>query len=70
VSVVTSLRFLRLPDVEKVAGIRRSTIYKLEGEGKFPRRVPLPGGRAVAWIEAEIHAWISACIARRDGLIA
>jgi prophage regulatory protein len=70
VSVSASLRFLRLPDVERVAGIRRSTIYKLEGEGKFPRRVSLPGGRAVAWIEAEVQTWMAACIARRDALTA
>jgi len=32
-------------------------IYRLESEGRFPRRIKL-GVRAVGWIESEIEAWI------------
>ena len=32
--------------------------------GTFPAPVPL-GGRVVGWIEAEVHAWLTARIAQR-----
>jgi prophage regulatory protein len=32
-------------------------IYRLESEGRFPRRIKL-GIRAVGWIESEVEAWI------------
>lgn len=48
---------LRLPAVEKATGYRRSTIYKLIHEGKFPSPISL-GSRASAWVEDEINAWV------------
>ncbi|KAB1507405.1 AlpA family phage regulatory protein [Photobacterium damselae subsp. damselae] len=33
-------------------------------EDQFPKTVDL-GGRAVAWVESEIHEWIAAKIAAR-----
>jgi prophage regulatory protein len=32
-------------------------IYRLESEGRFPRRIKL-GIRAVGWIEGEVESWI------------
>ena len=40
---------LRLPDVERMTGIKRSMIYRLEGEGRFPKRVKI-GEHASAWV--------------------
>ena len=48
---------LRLPKVEAATGYKRSTIYRLIQEGKFPAPISL-GGRASAWIEEEVGAWI------------
>lgn len=56
---------LRLPDVERMTGIKRSMIYRLEGEGGFPRRVKI-GQHASAWVASEVGAWIAAGIAARD----
>jgi prophage regulatory protein len=39
--------------------------YKRSREGPFPRPVPL-GGRAVAWVEAEVSEWTDARVAERD----
>lgn len=50
-------RVLRLPQVCHRVGLCRSMIYRLESEGRFPRRIKL-GVRAVGWIESEIEAWI------------
>ena len=54
---MASKRLIRLPEVESKTGYRRSTIYRLAQEGKFPTPVAL-GARASAWIEDEINAWI------------
>lgn len=59
---------LRLPEVERRCGIKRSTILKLmalpEGTpGKFPQHVQLTGPRSVAWPSNLVAAWIEARIA-------
>jgi prophage regulatory protein len=53
-----SIRLLRLPQVIELVGLRRAAIYKLQSEGRFPRRVKL-GVRAVGWVEAEIQEWLA-----------
>lgn len=50
-------RFLRFPDVQKLVGLSRTTIWRLEQEGKFPARKKL-GENSVAWLEEEIEKWI------------
>ena len=50
-------KFLRLPDVIRRTGYKRSNIYHLMSLGEFPRSVQL-GPRAVAWLEHEIDEWI------------
>jgi prophage regulatory protein len=55
-------RLLRLTEVRRLTGLSRSTIYNRASLGTFPQRVSI-GERAVAWIESEIHAWISGQIA-------
>jgi prophage regulatory protein len=59
-------RLIRLPDVEAKTGLKHSAIYQRITEGAFPRQVPL-GPKAVAWLEAEIDAWIDHRTAERDG---
>jgi prophage regulatory protein len=48
---------LRLPEVKKITGLSRSTIYLRISEGRFPKPVSL-GGRAVGWLEAEVQQWL------------
>jgi predicted DNA-binding transcriptional regulator AlpA len=50
-----SRRSLRLPDVEKKVGVKRTQILEAVERGDFPApfRV-LPGGRAIAWDEGEV----------------
>jgi prophage regulatory protein len=54
----TVLRLLRLPGVKDRTGLGRSSIYDRVSRGEFPRPISLGDGRAVAWIESEINAWI------------
>ena len=55
---------LRFPTVKARTGLSRSTIYLRISRGTFPAPVSL-GSRAVGWIEAEVHAWLTARIAQR-----
>jgi prophage regulatory protein len=48
---------LRLPDVCKVTGLARSTVYRDTARGSFPRPVQLGPG-SVGWLESEVQAWI------------
>ena len=62
-------KLLRLPAVEAATGYKRSTIYHLIQKGEFPSPISLSDtGRASAWIEDEVNAWIEArVVASRPG---
>ncbi len=47
---------LRAKAVEHWTGLSRSTIDRLEAEGKFPKRRKI-GPSCVGWSAAEIEAW-------------
>ncbi len=55
---------VRLPEVETVAGLRRSHIYKLIGENDFPR--PIKIGSASRWSLREVQQWIADKLSERD----
>jgi prophage regulatory protein len=50
-------RLLRLPDVEAASGCKKSTIYKLMKEGKFPKCINITR-RMAAWSEAAVLQWV------------
>ena len=52
-----SHRILRLPEVKKLTGLSRSTIYLRMANQEFPESISL-GGRAVGWLERDINKWI------------
>ncbi len=54
-------RLIRLPAVEEVTGCKKSTIYKLMKEGKFPPCVRITS-RMVAWPETAVLTWVQARI--------
>ena len=53
-----SERLLRWKDVQDRVGICRSHAHNLIRDKKFPAPIKLTGGRASAWLESEITAWI------------
>jgi prophage regulatory protein len=57
-------RMLRRPEVERITGLKRSTIYVRMRDKTFPQAVPL-GSKAVGWRESEISAWLKDCIRAR-----
>ena len=58
-------RLLRRPEVERLTGLSRSSVYALTREGKFPRPVQL-GPRTVAWVDREVFTWIEERIQQRQ----
>ncbi|WP_418147028.1 AlpA family phage regulatory protein [Variovorax paradoxus] len=51
-------RLLRLPEVERLTGLRRSTIYEQMRSGIFPRSVKA-GQRTATWPESAVQSWIA-----------
>ena len=51
-------RFVREAEVLNLTGLSRTTRWRMEQNGKFPRRRQL-SVNAVAWRESEIRAWMA-----------
>ncbi len=52
--------------VLELTGLKTTQLYQLVKDNQFPKPVPV-GKRAVAWVEAEVDAWIEARIQERSG---
>jgi prophage regulatory protein len=59
---LANYRLLKLPEVERITGKGRTSIYN---DPTFPRPVKI-GPRASAWVESEVMSWIEARIASRQ----
>lgn len=63
---MTLPEILRFEAVKQATGLSRSTIWRLERAGLFPRHVQLTPGGLIGWIRADISNWIvSRCPADR-----
>lgn len=49
--------FLRISEVMRRVGYKRTQIYQMIREGRFPKNFPI-GPRAVAWDSGEIETWM------------
>lgn len=56
--VAETERFLRLPDVERLTGYKKSAIYAMIAKGEFPSRRQI-GPNRVVWMESEVRAWMA-----------
>ena len=52
-------RFLRNREVGERTGLSRTTRWRLERDGKFPKRRQI-SPNSVAWLESEIRSWMEA----------
>lgn len=52
-------QILKLPAVQLMTGLSRTSVYRLESEHKFPKRVRIGDGHAVGWHRHEIVDWIT-----------
>ncbi|MFS1522725.1 helix-turn-helix transcriptional regulator [Microbulbifer sp. 2304DJ12-6] len=53
----TPRRILRLPEVERLTGYKRSSIYRMAKEGQFPQQKRIGPG-AVGWDSREVETWV------------
>ena len=53
-------RIMRTPEVVKITGLSKTTIWRRVRSGDFPAPIRLGGlaARSVGWREAEIERWI------------
>lgn len=54
---VAPLRILRLAQVCEMAGLGKTTIYRLQSDRQFPHRIKL-STRAIGWPENEVQEWL------------
>lgn len=54
---VMPLKLLRFPAVRERTGLSRSTIWRLERRGAFPKHRRI-SANTVAWVEEEVNIWI------------
>lgn len=59
-------RLLRFPDVRVRTGLSRSTIWRLERQGQFPRHRRV-SSNVVAWLESEVSEWIRSRLGETAG---
>ena len=52
-----SLKLISIEDLEREFGLSRSTVFRLEKDGRFPKRIKLSDRKAV-WQEEAINEWI------------
>ncbi|EKE00852.1 MAG: phage transcriptional regulator, AlpA [uncultured bacterium] len=52
-----NLKFLREPQVSALTGLSKSTRWRLEKDGRFPRKRQL-SAKSVGWLAPEIEEWI------------
>lgn len=51
-------RLIRIEEVERLTGLKKSAVYAGMVEGTFPANV-LIGSRSVAWKLSEVRKWIA-----------
>jgi prophage regulatory protein len=56
-------KMLRLPDVELATGCKKSTIYKMMKENRFPKCVRVTA-RMAMWPESQVQHWINTQVNR------
>lgn len=63
------MKILPYEDLRPKKGIvySKAHLWRLEREGRFPKRVPLGPARH-GWADHEIDDWIAARMAERDGI--
>ena len=54
---MTHARLIRLPELCRITGLSRSSVYSLIQDGTFPKQIKLTL-RCSAWVMSEVENWI------------
>jgi len=52
------MNVLRASETMKLVGLSRTTLWRMERRGDFPKRLRL-GPSTVGWLESEVQDWIA-----------
>lgn len=55
--VVQRDQYLRMPQVEQITGLKKSTIYLMMRRGEFPNAVKITP-RCTAWAASRVYQWV------------
>lgn len=53
---------LNIKQVAEISGLSRTTLWRLEKHGDFPKRRQI-STRRVGWVESEVENWLKAKVA-------
>ena len=51
-------QIIRFPKLHEITSLSRTTVWRLESNGNFPKRVII-GSRGVGWLLNEIQDWMA-----------
>lgn len=51
------LQFIREPECHRITGLSRDTRWRLEKEGKFPKRYKI-SENTIGWLSTDLETWI------------
>jgi len=51
------MKFIKLPYVEELTGFKKSSIYAMMKDGRFPQNIKI-GARAVVWNSDSVEQWM------------
>ena len=58
-------QLIRLAEVTQIVGLSRSSIWRLMGEGRFPKPTRLSSPQCTRWNRPEVIAWVEQRLAER-----
>ena len=58
------MKMLRINEVMKITAMSKTTIYRWINANQFPKPLNL-SSKSVAWLESDIHDWITSKIEAR-----
>ena len=64
--MLTTARFIRLPQVKEITCLSKSSIYRLIEDGDFPKQIAL-GARSVVWVRSQVEDWCNQKVAAALG---
>ncbi|WP_135382101.1 helix-turn-helix transcriptional regulator [Vibrio tasmaniensis] len=64
-STQVQLSIIRLPELLRLTGLSRPTIYRRMNAGTFPKQIML-GERAVGWRAHEVNHWLESLVSRGE----
>jgi prophage regulatory protein len=63
-STIEQQRIIRKPELLNMIGLSDPTVWRMEKDGHFPKRLRL-GGNSCGWLATEVNKWLADRAAER-----